>query len=196
MASTCFCGCGREIKGIRRKANDQVARQMTTHLATLRGALDRGDAGDRADEATVLVDRGTALLQSITAYLHGEGDRGDIDKAGVKTWLRDAERLSKSLVAKASGPAWGPDDPATTQLALSGVRAKGVITDVSRDGWGNERVADVKMTASIEAVDGSSIDVTRSLSIEVMKAPRVGDRIEVAYDPVDPNRFVYRPRID
>jgi hypothetical protein len=40
------------------------------------------------------------------------------------------------------------------------------------------------------------MELTRTLSIPVVKAPRVGDRVEVAYDTSDANRFVYRPRLD
>jgi hypothetical protein len=196
MASICFCGCGREIKGLRAKANNAAAGEISDDLAVLRGALDKGEAGEQTDRVTALAAEGANHLASLARFLHGEIERGDLDKGAIKAWLAESRRACKSLVRGASGPAWEPDHPRTDELAQSGTRAKGVITDVSRDGLGNERVASLRMTASIAAPDGSRFDVSRTLSISVVKAPRVGDRIEVSYDPGDPNRFVYRPLIE
>ena len=84
MASTCFCGCGREIKGIRPTANNVVAGEMSDDLAVLRGALDKGEAGAHADRATALVAEGTNHLELITKYLHDEIKRSDL---GMDFWI-------------------------------------------------------------------------------------------------------------
>ena len=81
-------------------------------------------------------------------------------------------------------------------LGPSGVRAVGVITEVRKAGWGNERVADLEIVVMTRAPDGHELEHRRELSISVIEAPRVGDRVEVAYDAADPNRFVYRPHLD
>jgi hypothetical protein len=196
MAATCACGCGRPIEGIRQRANNEAARQMTQHLAVMRGALERDEAGNRSAETQAMVDEGTALLTEITRYLHGEVSRDDLDGKAAKQWLRKGGKLADALARSSAGPTWEPDDPRTARLAQSGVRVPGVVVDVQRDGMGNERVADLAMRVSVRMDDGATTELTRSLSIAVVKAPRVGDRIEVAYDPDDPNRFVYRPRIE
>jgi hypothetical protein len=196
MAATCFCGCGRTIEGVRARANNQGAQQMSRHLAVMRGALERDEAGDRTVETRAMVDEGTALVVAITRYLHGEGTRDDLDRGSNKAWLRNGRKLADALVASASGPPWAPDDASTAHLAQSGQRALGVIVDVQRDGMGNERVADLAISVSVRSADGATLDLSRKLSISVVQAPRTGDRVEVAYDPADPNRFVYRPHLD
>jgi Protein of unknown function (DUF3592) len=196
MATTCCCGCGRPIDGIRERANNEAAQQMSQHLAVMRGALDRGEAGDRTAETQAMVDEGAALVAGITRYLHGEMARDDLDKKANKEWLRTGAKLADALVSSASGPAWMPDDRSTTHLAHAGQRANGVVVDVKRAGMGNERVADLAIRVKVRSVDGGEMEITRSLSIAVVQAPRVGDRVEVAYDDADPNRFVYRPRVD
>lgn len=196
MGADCFCGCGREIKGVRPKANNAVAREMSDDLAVLRGALDNGDADDRSDQVRSLVARGADRLASMRGYLHEEIARGDLDKGATTTWRAEARKMCDSLLESSSGPAWEPDDPGTEKLAQSGTRAKGVITDVSRHGRGNERVASLEMSVSILQEGESRLDISRTLSIAVVKAPQIGDRIEVSYDPNDPDRFVYRPSIE
>jgi len=195
MAGTCFCGCGRPIEGIRARANNGVAQQMSQHLAVMRGALERDDAGGRTAETRTMVDEGTALLAELTRYLHGELGRDDLDGKAAKQWLRKGAKLADTLAKSGSGPAWEPDDSRTAYLAQAGRRATGVVVDVQRDGMGNERVADLAMTVTVKSDDGTTMDLTRSLSIAVVKAPRVGDRVEIAYHADDPNRFVYRPRL-
>jgi hypothetical protein len=196
VPSTCFCGCGREIKGIRTRANNAAAAQMSQHLAVMRGALERGEPGGRAAETQATVDEGTALVDAIRRYLHGEIGRDDLDRAATKDWLRKGTNLADTLVSSTSGPRWEPDDPTTAHLAQSGQRASGVITDVRRNGLGNERVSDLVMTVSFRSTDGTPMALTRTLSIAVVKAPRVGDRVEVAYDASEPDGFVYRPLLD
>jgi hypothetical protein len=196
MAATCFDGCGRTVEGIRARANNEVAQQMTQHLAVMRSALERDEAGARTAETQAMVDEGAALVAEITRYLHGELTRDDLDGKAAKQWLRQGSKLADALAKSGSGPAWEPDDARTAHLAQAGRRAPGVVVDVQRDGMGNERVADLAMRVSVPTADGTAMELTRSLSIAVVKAPRIGDRVEVAYDPDDPNRFVYRPRLD
>lgn len=193
--ATCFCGCGREIDGLRPRANNEAAKEIARDLAVLEGALSRGDTGARTAEAQALADEGTTRLAAIRSYLHGEVERDALDKRGNQAWMKTASKLADTLVASASGPSWEPDDPFTAHLAQAGLRAVGVVTDVRRDGLGNERVADLAMTVSARTPDGETLDVRRSLSIAVVKAPRVGDRVEIAYDPDAPDRFVYRPAL-
>ena len=195
MASDCYCGCGREIEGIRARANNEACEQISRHVAVMQGALERGDAGDRTAEVQAMADEGTALVAQTTRYLHGEVGRDDLDKAATKDWLKRGSKLADTLVTSASGLPWVPDDTATAHLAQSGTRGAGVVVDVRKDGMGNERVADLAITVSVRAADGTTTELTRSLSVPVVSAPRVGDRVEVAYDPLAPQRFLYRPDV-
>jgi hypothetical protein len=192
----CFCGCGRAVSGVRPRANNEVAGRMSQHLAVLRGALERDEAGDRVDEVRVLVDEGTDLIEAIKRYLHGEISRGDLDRAATKAWLHRGGKMADSFLSSASGPAWEPDDQTTAHLAQSGRRASGVVTDVRRGGLGNDRVADLVVSVTIQPDRDTTVELTRKLSISVVKAPRVGDHVEVAYDPSERDRFVYRPLLE
>jgi hypothetical protein len=173
-----------------------MAGEMSRHLAVLRGALDRDETGERTTEVSALADQGTHLLGELTRYLHAEITRDDLDRAATKAWLDKGGATAGSLMASASGPPWTPNDPRTAHLAQAGTRAPGVITDVRRAGLGNARVADLTMTVTIRPSDGPTLELSRTLSIAVVQAPRIGDRVEVAYDPSDPHHFVYRPLIE
>jgi hypothetical protein len=194
--ATCFCGCGREIEGIRRRANNEMSTHMSRDLVVLQGALERGDAGQKTDETRAITDEGVLLLGAIKRYLHGDVERDQLNRRKIKSWAKQARSLAKELLESGTGPAWEPDDHRTNHLAQAGERATGVITDVRRKGWGNDQVASLAMTVLARTGDGTEIQFTRTLSISVVKAPRVGDAVEVAYDPADPTRFVYRPLVE
>ncbi len=178
---------------MRPRANNAAAAEMVRHRDVLRGALDRGEAGDRTAEVEALADEGTALIDAIRRYLHGEISRDDLDRRATKEWLDRGRKVAEQLVSSASGAPWLPDDPRTAHLAQAGRRVRGVITDVRRAGLGNERVADLAMSVKVREPDGAETVLTRDLSIAVIRAPRVGDQVEVAYDEAEPDRFVYRP---
>ena len=196
MDASCFCGCGRPIKGVRLRAANSTAADLAERLEAVRGTLANDAAGDQTAEVAHLADEGVRHEAALTAYLHGETERDDLDKAAISDWLRRARALPTALAADAAGPPWRPDDRASAMLGPSGVRAVGVITEVRKAGWGNERVADLEIVVRTRAADGHDLEHRRALSISVIEAPRVGDRVEVAYDAADPNRFVYRPHLD
>lgn len=196
MAAMCFCGCGRRIRGIRPRANNAVAGTMAEHLSVLSGALGYDDAGGRSAEVSAVADEGIRLIGDITRYLHGEISRADLDRAAIKTWLDRGRAMKQSLLASTRGPSWEPDDPRTATLGLTGTRAPGVVTDVESAGFGNTHVAAVDMTVTLRTADGATQQLRQKVTTTVLKAPRVGDRVEVAYDASDPHRFVYRPLIE
>ncbi|MFN8025779.1 MAG: hypothetical protein U0W40_05280 [Acidimicrobiia bacterium] len=194
--ATCFCGCGREIDGLRAVANNEAGQQMARDLAVMRGALQRDETGVRQVETEQMVAQGTVLVDAIVRYLHGEAERGDLDKGANKDWMKRGRKLAQALASSSAGPPWLPDDDSSMlHLAQTGTRAQGVISAVSRDGWGNERVASLEITVTIAAADGTTSAINRSVAVAVYEAPRVGDQVEVAYDPAAPDRFLYRPLV-
>jgi hypothetical protein len=169
---------------------------MSEHLAVLRGALGHDDAGGRTAEVSALAGEGTRLIGDVARYLHGEITRADVDRAAVKAWLGKGRAVARSLVASTSGLSWEPDDRRTAHLALTGTRAPGLVTDVESAGFANNHRAAVDLTVTVRTPDGATQQLRRKLTITVVKAPRVGDRVQVAYDASDPHRFVYRPLIE
>jgi hypothetical protein len=194
--ATCFCGCGREIEGIRRRANNAVSTHMSRDLTVLQGALERDDAGQKTAETRAVADEGVLLLGAIKRYLHGEVERDQLNRGRIKSWAKEARSLAKELLESGPGPVWEPHDHRTNHLAQAGERARGVITDVRRNGWGNDQVANLAVSVLARTSDGTEIELERTLSISVVKAPRVGDAVEVAFEPGDPTRFVYRPLVE
>ena len=113
---------------------------MSQHLAVMRGALDRDEAGDRTAETHDMVDEGTTLVASISAATSTRRSRVTTSTPRAnKQWLRKGAKLADALVSSASGLPWEPDDTSTAHLGQSGQRVTGVVIDVQRDGMGNER---------------------------------------------------------
>jgi hypothetical protein len=193
MSAACFCGCGRPVQGIRKRANNAVAATITEDLAVLQGARAQGATEGRGDEVAVLVSEGDGLLAGIRAYLHDEAGRGDLDKSATTSWLERARTERRALDDAGDGPPWKPDEPGTDVLVHTGQRTSGVISAVERSSLGNERVASLAVTVTIRE-SGERTTLTRTISIAVTEAPRVGDQVEVAYDG-DARIFVYRPLV-
>ncbi len=193
MATSCFCGCGREIKGVRARANNTVAGQVDQDLTTLRGALDYGEAGTHTEAAATVIGEGETMLDQLTVFLHG-GDR-TVDKSALQSWLGTAKDLRGEIVNAMTNP-WLPDEPNTDLVANSGVRSRGVVTEVRRVGGGNEFVATVDLTVEVQDDAGGPVPLQRKASFSVIKTPRVGDDVEVSYQPTDLGKFVVRPHID
>lgn len=193
VAVTCTCGCGRAIKGIKARANNTVAGQITEDVEVLRGALERGDVAAHTDTVIATVAQGEVILEGLITYLHGNGSSG-VDKGATRAWLGAARELRGQLTADATNP-WLPSDGGNDVVANTGVRSRGVITEVRRTG-GNEFVA--RLDVAVEARDdsGEVIVLRRGASISVIQVPRVGDQVEISYHPTDRSRFVFRPVIE
>lgn len=194
MARECHCGCGRPVAGLRKRANDSAASQMTEDLAVLHGALHSdGSTGGDAD-LVALAAEGDVLLDRLRACLHDEVDRADVDRSATRDWLVRARSARRSLDRSGDGPPWVPDEPGTDVLVHTGARGVGVVSSVERSGWGNERVAELTVQVTLRGADGEPITLDRRVSVAVTHAPRVGDQVEVAHDPAS-GRFAYRPRV-
>lgn len=194
MANECFCGCGRPVKGMRKRATNAVAGEVTESVGVLRGALDGGRAGERRDEVAALLAEGDAMLLGMRAFVHGEAGRDAVDGGATRDWLSRSRKARKLLDGVGDdGPPWMPKEPGSDVLVQTGTRANGVISDVGKSGWGNDRVASLEVTVTIRGTDGELTTLTRKVQISVTEAPRVGDQVEVAYDA--DGSYVYRPRV-
>lgn len=178
---------------MRRKAANLTGADMAEQLSVIAAAEARTTTGDLAAEARSMVEEGRSLLASVAALAHEEISRRDFDKKAVLDWVARARKLRPALAASEPGPAWKPDEPSTEVIAATGVRASGVVVGVASDGWGNDRVADLKVVVRLDDTAGTTLE--RSLSVLAREAPREGDRVEVAYDVADTSRFVFRAAI-
>src|SRR5690349_17893976 len=90
MAKECFCGCGREIPFGRRRIANKAGAQYARDLALCRGLIER-DA-QRADDADLrqIVSEGDRWMPDVTAVVHGDVDRKDIDRDAIHAWWKRA----------------------------------------------------------------------------------------------------------
>jgi hypothetical protein len=182
------------MKGIRRRANNVAAGQINEDLGVLNGALKHGGVEALTVDLAATTSEGQTILDSLTRYLHESADREHLDKDATIAWLRSAKELRGLLVAAGTGPPWMPAEHGTDLIANTGTRAQGVITSVRRIG-GNEQTARLDVSVSIHGDGREPIVLNRSVSIAVFQAPRVGNNVEVSFDPQDRSRFVFRPAV-
>ncbi len=57
-------------------------------------------------------------------------------------------------------------------------------------------MATVDLTVEVQDDAGGPVPLQRKASFSVIKTPRVGDDVEVSYQPTDLGKFVVRPHID
>lgn len=194
MASTCFCGCERPIEGLRARANNTVAEAMARDLAVIEGAARHGDADGDPAALDDLAAEGRRHLDAIRAFLHGEIGRDALDKDGAVSWSKQASEVRAALTSPDGPGAWRSREDRSADLPYTGVRAPGVIADVRRTG-GNAHRVDLDLVASVRTADGSILTVTGGVTALTYEAPRVGDAVEVAYDPDEPTALAFRPMV-
>lgn len=194
MASPCFCGCERSISGFRARANNTVAGAMARDLAVIEGAARHGEADGDPAAIDDLAAEGRRHLDAIRSYLHGEVGRDSLDKDGAVSWSKRASAVRAALTSPDGPGAWRSREDRSADLPYTGVRAPGVITQVRRTG-GNEHRVDLDLAADVRTADGTTT-VTGGITASTYDAPRVGDAVEVAYDPADPTAFAFRPIVE
>ena len=191
--ATCFCGCGREIKGMRLVAANKVADRMRTDLALFRGGIDdRLIAPAEVAEVSAMVDEGTGRLEWLTAYLHGGASRRDMDKAGITGWVARAADPRKAVMVGATRLGFHGGGLRLAELLYGGHRAPGIVVALRDTGTTINEQPRVEVTLELHPEDRTPTQVTTKMLVSRVDPPRVGDRVDVAYRPDDPGTFAFR----
>ena len=188
---TCACGCQQAVKGLRRRAANKVADRMRRDLLLLAGALADGTLQDPAGAEGLLAE-GMALLPELTARVHGQRTRAELDRDAVAEWVRRVGPVRGQAVSGAVARGFQGPVGSIAELTYGGVRAPGVVTAVTDTGTTVNTEVRLRVTVAVQPVDGPAFEVTRKVLVPRVAFPRVGDAVEVAYDPADPQDFVYR----
>ena len=78
------------------------------------------------------------------------------------------------------------------ELTYGGRRAPGVVVDVRDTGTSVNTEYGIRIVVEVRPVDEAPFTVRRKALVPRTALPRVGDPVEVAYDPADPEDFVFR----
>ena len=190
MATECFCGCGVEVPFGRRRAANAVGAQFDEQLRVLRGALERGADPGRLAE---LVAGGEALRESLRGIVHGTIDRNDYDKAASRAWMKRALDERGRLAEEVAGQDYaGWNTLEQSELVHAGSRAPGVVVEVKDTGTTVNNQPRVRLRLRVQPEGEPPFEVERKLLVSRLAIPRAGERVEVAYDPDDRDRFTFR----
>jgi hypothetical protein len=189
MATECFCGCGLEVPFGRRRAANAVGAQFDEQLRVLRGARERGAERPLAE----LVAGGEALREGLRGVVHGTIDRADYDKSASRAWMKRALEERTRLadeVAEQDYAGWNTLEQ--SELVHAGSRAPGVVIEVKDTGTTVNNQPRVRLRLRVQPEGEPPFEVERKLLVSRLAIPRAGDRVEVAYDPDDRDRFTFR----
>jgi hypothetical protein len=184
MAKECFCGCGLEVPFGRRRAANAVGAQFDEQLRVLRGALEQG---------AELVASGEALREGLRGVVHGTIDRDDYDKSASRAWMKRALEERRRLadeVAEQNYAGWNTLEQ--SELVHAGRRAPAVVIEVKDTGTTVNNQPRVRLRLRVQPEGEPPFEVERKLLVSRLAIPRVGERVEVAYDPDDRDRFTFR----
>jgi Short C-terminal domain len=193
MARECFCGCGLEVPFGRRRAANAVGAQFDEQLRVLRGALERGADHGRKPALTELVASGETLRGDLRGVVHGTIDRGDYDKPASRAWMKRALEERGRLadeVAEKNYAGWNTLEQ--SELVHAGSRAPAVVIEVKDTGTTVNNQPRVRLRLRVQPEGEPPFEVERKLLVSRLAIPRVGERVEVAYDPDDRDRFTFR----
>lgn len=191
--ATCFCGCGRDIDGMRLKAANKIAARMRIDLDLFRGGIDDRliEPADVAD-LSALIDEGTGRLAWLTTYLHGAASRRDMDKAGITGWVSRAAEPRRTVSVGATRLGFHGGGLRLAELLYGGHRAPGVVVALRDTGTTINNQPRVEVTLELHPDDRTPTQVRAKMLVSRVDPPRVGDRVDVAYRPEDPGTFAFR----
>jgi putative oligomerization/nucleic acid binding protein len=190
MATECFCGCGVEVPLGRRRAANAVGAQFDEQLRVLRGALERGADPGRLAE---LVASGEALRDGLRGIVHGTIDRNDYDKSASRAWMKRALEERGRLAEEVAGQDYaGWNTLEQSELVHAGSRAPGVVIEVKDTGTTVNNQPRVRLRLRVQPEGEPPFEIERKLLVSRLAIPRAGERVEVAYDPDDRDRFTFR----
>ena len=189
----CFCGCGMDVPFGRRRVANMIGDKCAEHLAVVSGALERGTDPEHSAQLSDLASRGQPILDAVREVVHGTRDRRDFDKDASRAWMKEAievrERLAKAAIAE---DYVGWDALEQSALVATGSRAPGVLTDVRDTGTTINENPRVEVRLRVEPPGEEPFELARKLMVSRVRVPRIGERVEVLYDPDDHERFTFR----
>ena len=193
MARECFCGCGREVPFGRRRAANALGAQYAKDVALFEGAVERRADPEHEAELSALAARGRVLRDTLRDIVHGTVDRKQFDKAAGRAWMDEAGdhrlRLAKAAI---SDDYAGWDALEQSELIQTGKRAPAVLVTVEDTGMTINNNPRVRVRLRVEPPGEEPFELERKVLVSRVKIPRAGERVEVAYDPEDPERFTFR----
>jgi hypothetical protein len=193
MARECFCGCGLEVPFGRRRAANAVGARFDEHLRVFRGALERGADPGRRQPLAELIVSGEALRDGLRGVVHGTIDRKDYDKPASRAWMKRALEERRGLADELAAQDYaGWNTLEQSELVHAGSRAPAVVIEVKDTGTTVNNQPRVRLRLRVEPEGEPPFQVERKLLVSRLAIPRAGERVEVAYDPADRDRFTFR----
>lgn len=186
----CFCGCGRDIGFGRRGVSNKAAKRVFSDLDVLRGAADIDPPPEGVEELRAIVARGDRLRENWREYIHGTRDRGDLDRDALGKLIDDIYEQRKRLALSADYVGW--DMLGASKLFSTGRRAPARIVAIDDTGVTVNEQPRAEIVLRVEPEGEEPFDVRRKLIVSRLQIPRVGETVEVAYDPDDHERFTFR----
>jgi hypothetical protein len=193
MAKTCYCGCGMEIPFGRRRIANKAAAQYARDLSLCKGLLERDPDHANDAELQAIVAEGDRWMPEVRQVVHGEVDRKDVDREAIHSWWKRAFEYRKATtkdVIDTDYAGWDAHEQA--DLLYAGARAPGQVVAIGDTGASINDLPRIELTIRVAPPGEAPFDVTRKVTVSRVELPRVGEHVEVAYDPADRARFTFR----
>jgi hypothetical protein len=193
MAKECFCGCGRKVRWGRKRISNALGAQFDKDLRLFRGAADDPAQAEHAAELADLVATGEPIRDALRDLVHGTITRDQFDRAAGRAWIKRASDMRGRVVRQVLDEDYaGWNAHAQAQLVHGGRRAPAVLLEVEDTGTTVNHDPRVRLRLRVEPEGEPPFELERKLLVSRVAVPRAGERVEVFYDPEDPERFTFR----
>jgi hypothetical protein len=177
---------------MRAKAANAMAGQLVALVTLIGGAAGQGvDEAGGAALAGLAAD-GRGHLEVLTRVLHGERDREEIDKAGLRRWTAGATAAATDLESVAAAMGFQGPFTSTARLVFTGRRSQGQVTAVADTGMTLNNAPRIRVEVEVRGEDGQPVVLCQTVVVSRLAIPRIGETVEVAHDPADPEAFAFR----
>jgi hypothetical protein len=185
----CFCGCGRSIR-LRRWSTNKLGATFSRAVAMAIGAVERMHQFASDEDLRKLASSGPELVSHLAAWVHEE-HREEWRGSELQSWYRHWNRHHDDIVTVADG--WSGGVVQAAHLVLTGTLAPGMITFMrdTHASINDDPVVETRIRVYSEGLE--SFTLARKTTVSRLCVPSVGERVEVAFDPLEPRRFTFRP---
>lgn len=189
----CFCGCGQNVSGIRLSATNRLAGEIDRTAAILRAATTDDvfavdvDANDRR-----LTEESVGLLASLRRRVHGETKRSDVDKPAIKAWTSAGLDRRAHFASAAQRAGFCGATSAVSEITFLGVRAPGVVAALDDTGFTVNNNPRITVTIDVTPATSEAFRTADTMVVSRLALPRLGDAVDVRFDPADHSNFVFR----
>jgi hypothetical protein len=178
---------------MRTRAANAALGQVIPLSALLAGAVRDERVVAAVPSTPSLAAEGAALQTTLTAVVHRERDRADVDKGALRRWAAAATSASTELARQATAEGFQGPTAELAPLVYAGVRVPGRVVGIHDTGTTVNTSLRLRVEVEVADAAGQPVSLVQTVLVARTAVPRLGEPVEVVHHPGRPDAgFAFR----